>query len=746
MPGFNSLSGDESIMYADNCSFNGTERGGKMTTDGQLWIGATASPHVRVNTLTAGPGISITNGAGTITISSSGGSTNVDSFAMQSGTSPVVPDSNGLVTFSGGTAAAGTSPVITVGGTNVMTLTVQRSQAIAGADATKIGLAAFDSTKFTVDANGFVSTSGTGVANTITGDTGGALSPTAGNWNVIGQTASSIPVMYTSGTGSTLSIEDRTRTTAFVVDASSTAGLRGTYTTIQAAITAAGVGPANIFIRPGTYTENLTLPANINLIGYNGDEYVPQTTIVGKISCTDAGSRCISNIRISSNSDNIIAVSGSVATRIAIENCYLNISGATGLSQTSSSGSAIIDIFDSIIVVTGNIALFTASGGGGIAFYKTLVDSSGWTGTTSTCSAGTVSFSHTTAKLALASSSTGIFRIDYSIINAQAGGNITALTTAGTGSATAVKSHFTSGTASAISIGTGTSVTLTCCSIESSNANFITGAGTLRLTSVDNNNTTGTINPTTLTTYLHQVGTLQVWGNSTISRSNSGGVVLETISNTSNTASSDAELNLVVAGTSAGDSFITYTVTGTTNWSEGLDNSDSDAYVMAASTALGTTNVARCSTAGEWTYPLQPAFLAYNSANDTNQTGNGAAATVDFDTEVYDQNSDFAADTFTAPVTGRYLLHTHVYVANVSSMETWAIDIVTSNRTYRFETSNNIDQNRSISLTTYADMDAADTSTVVLTISGGAGNTATITGSASTSGLIMTSFSGKLVA
>ena len=53
MAGFSNVSGDESIVYADNASFDGTERGGKITTNGQLWIGATASPHVRVGTITS---------------------------------------------------------------------------------------------------------------------------------------------------------------------------------------------------------------------------------------------------------------------------------------------------------------------------------------------------------------------------------------------------------------------------------------------------------------------------------------------------------------------------------------------------------------------------------------------------------------------------------------------------------------------------------------------------------------------
>jgi len=98
-------------------------------------------------------------------VSLTGAGLAVDSFAMQTGTSPVTPDGAGLVTFSGGTAPAGTNPVRTNGtAATTMTLQVQISQALAATDATKIGLANFNSAQFAVDANGFVSLSGGGLA------------------------------------------------------------------------------------------------------------------------------------------------------------------------------------------------------------------------------------------------------------------------------------------------------------------------------------------------------------------------------------------------------------------------------------------------------------------------------------------------------------------------------------------------------------------------------------------------------
>src|SRR6185369_16382390 len=147
---------------------DGTTRDGAMTTNGQLWIGSTAAPHVRLGNITGSNGVSVTNGAGSINISLSGGSLAIDSIAVDTGANnPVVPTVAGLVTINGAVVAAGTNPVRTDGtGTNTLAIEVQKSQAIASADATKIGLANFDSAAFDVDANGFVQLNGGGIAST----------------------------------------------------------------------------------------------------------------------------------------------------------------------------------------------------------------------------------------------------------------------------------------------------------------------------------------------------------------------------------------------------------------------------------------------------------------------------------------------------------------------------------------------------------------------------------------------------
>lgn len=94
-------------------------------------------------------------------VSLSGGGLAIDSIAVQTGTSPIVPTAAGLVTINGAVVAAGTNPVRTDGtGTNTMAVEVQISQALAASDATKIGLCNFDSSSFAVDSNGFVTFTG----------------------------------------------------------------------------------------------------------------------------------------------------------------------------------------------------------------------------------------------------------------------------------------------------------------------------------------------------------------------------------------------------------------------------------------------------------------------------------------------------------------------------------------------------------------------------------------------------------
>lgn len=147
---------------------------------------------------------------------------------------------------------------------------------------------------------------------------------------------------------------------------------------------------------------------------------------------------------------------------------------------------------------------------------------------------------------------------------------------------------------------------------------------------------------------------------------------------------------------------------------------------------------------GELTYPNQPAFLAYNSAQDDNVTGNGTEATVEFDTEVFDRGGNFnnSTDTFTAPVTGLYRLSTLVTSDGyLTTGYTGSLRIVTTNRTYLFANVNLQETQLGMPLSVLTDMNAGDTAHVTFTANLQGSDIIDInSGSA-----IVTYFSGELV-
>ena len=154
----------------------------------------------------------------------------------------------------------------------------------------------------------------------------------------------------------------------------------------------------------------------------------------------------------------------------------------------------------------------------------------------------------------------------------------------------------------------------------------------------------------------------------------------------------------------------------------GLDDS-ADSLTIGLGSALGTTSHMIFDANGHITKPLQPAFQVQPSSDQTNVDDND---TIAFGTEEFDQNGDFASNTFTAPVTGRYLLTASVRVDDIDTAANWVrIEIVTSNQDYK---SSIIDpgvlasdpEYWSFSQTVLADMDANDTAKVQYGQSGGA--------------------------
>ena len=140
---------------------------------------------------------------------------------------------------------------------------------------------------------------------------------------------------------------------------------------------------------------------------------------------------------------------------------------------------------------------------------------------------------------------------------------------------------------------------------------------------------------------------------------------------------------------------------------------------------------------GHVTMPLQPAFSV--TANQQNDLTINANNTIQFANEIFDQNADFNTSnyTFTAPVTGKYMLNVNVRMDNVNYQHTYMyMTLSTSNRVYeaivdldRANSNNNDWDYLFLPINVLADMDASDTAYVIMTIPNAGSSSSDIVGS-----------------
>lgn len=615
----------------------------------------------------------------------------------------------------------------------------------------------------------------------------------------------------------------------FIVDGTTTAN--GTHSTIAAAIAAASSGDT-IFIRPGTYTENLTLKVGVNLTAFSADDLTPNVTISGTCTLTAAGTVTISNIRLQTNGAACVDVSGAAASILILESCDIRATNSTAITYSSSSGSSRLRMVGCTGSITGaGISYWSMSASGQMLVDYCLLDNTAST-TASTISAGLVQAHHSNLSFPITTSGTGGIVMHH--VRHQPGVSAKALTAGGSGGHAAV--FYTTSTGANTAITVTSQLSLEHAVIFSSNATAIDGAGTLEYSNVTFENFPTNNNVTTTTQVIEPIGPSVTIGTTRTGLSN-----VLTVQNPSNTASSVAQVLTTVGGATAGDPFHTYTVSGATSWSTGVDNSASDAYVVSASTALGTTNVMSMATGGNvsvvlgnldttrsasgatvtntvsntsntasshalfqatvagnasgdalttytnavgqsWsvgidtsnsynfviaegtalgttdsmrislensvTFPLTPAFLAYQASTATDATGDGTVytlgSTVDL-TEVFDQGSDFnpATGIFTAEDTGRYYLAGSAQLTGGTAITAYEIQLATSNRTYSVAEAINaaaaITQ-FNCSITHLCDMDEGDTATCKVLSTDTGGKIDDVAGSSTA----QTAFSGYL--
>jgi len=221
------------------------------------------------------------------------------------------------------------------------------------------------------------------------------------------------------------------------------------------------------------------------------------------------------------------------------------------------------------------------------------------------------------------------------------------------------------------------------------------------------------------------------------------------ILNSSADNTSHAKLKAIAAAGNTSDVFVGSGGTGIfgVDISFGIDNSATGDPFQFGLDTPGLKVVMNFALTGEVLQQHKPAFLSRSTTSQTDKTGNGTAYNIltAGSTEVFDLSGSLSGSTFTAPVTGKYLLTAQVLLYGFADANKGLFQIITSAETYDLMQS----EITTLSDGTYyamygsvlVDMTAGDTATATITCWGEAADTVDVYGHATTHA---TYFSGYL--
>jgi hypothetical protein len=259
----------------------------------------------------------------------------------------------------------------------------------------------------------------------------------------------------------------------------------GTHQTIASAVAAASDGDT-IYITPGTYTENVSVSANITFAAYpSAGQGVNGTVIVvGKISNASSAIVRMSGITLQTNSDYCLDVTGTGG--FVLTDSQILATNNTAIHQNNASSN--IYLYGCFSTISTSQALYTITAGdmwivGGVH------GGSASGNTNSDIAAGAVQIRDADFTIPLSSSGTGAYQISNCLFGLRFTPylNVTWLTINGTVQSFANNTEFYSGTASCISI--GHNLQITDCILDSTNIKAITGLGTLEYSGLSFTNT-----------------------------------------------------------------------------------------------------------------------------------------------------------------------------------------------------------------------------------------------------------------
>jgi hypothetical protein len=283
-----------------------------------------------------------------------------------------------------------------------------------------------------------------------------------------------------------------------------TAG-NGAYTTITLAMAAASAGKV-IFVKAGTYTENLVLTPGVSIVGYTpgtpsqGTNAAP-VIIVGNHTLA-SGDFNFSNVQLKPNAGVIFTASaGALGT---FTGCKLVNTGGNGVAFVIGAA-GLAHFWDCTFLDSAgsNNQFFALTAAGFVNIFNSSIFSSGSTANTFAGGSGCLIVNSYSTTANFTTSDTAGF-IAY---NSTLGNNAltTGLTIGGTGLNIIQGCSIGTTSGSSISVGTGATLTINNSTITSSNTNAITGAGTIKYQGLSFAGTSSTINTTTQSV----AGTLQ---------------------------------------------------------------------------------------------------------------------------------------------------------------------------------------------------------------------------------------------
>lgn len=388
-------------------------------TEGELWmlskIVANVATWIMLSGGNVGTVVSVTGDDGVITL----------------------PDGGGNIDLVGNVVANAThaKPVyVQTGGANTEQWDIQLATAVAPTplDANDAGLASFNNTQFTVD-------------------------PTSGMVSLVDP------------------VDNDLHWPKFIVGDLANGANYATISSAYAAAVLAGA-PQTIALQDGTYTENITLTAGINIAGFTNSGPTSNIVIQGKLTATQSGSVSISGVRLKTNGDYVVESTGANAATVNIFNCNIEAFNNTSLRCTNAN--AAINVRDSNFQITGNgIANFSFTAGNHVFSFNN--NNGGGNNTPATISGGSLIIKNSQFQHGITTSGTAALHL----VNVQMGDNrtpvsATMLTVGGSGEHDAVGCLFLSDNAAAITI--SSTLTLANSTVYSNAVNVITGAGTIR--------------------------------------------------------------------------------------------------------------------------------------------------------------------------------------------------------------------------------------------------------------------------